>query len=127
MRSFNPTTDLPARAVQAWQILIGAAMNRQTLTYKGLSVLMYSKEAAGVLDRILGHVAYYCIDNRLPPLTVIVVAKGRGTPGTDIPIDLATRDSERESVYDTDWYDIYPPTADELAEAYALHSTKKRR
>jgi len=126
MRRFNPTSDHPVRAVQAWQIRVGAAMNRQTLTYKGQSVLMYSKEAAGVLDRILGHVAYYCIDNSLPPLTAIVVGKGRGTPGKDIPIDLGVLDFEREAVYDTNWYDIYPPTAEQLAEAYALHSAKKR-
>ena len=48
-----------------------------------------------------------------------------GAPGKDIPIDLEARDSERESVYDTDWYDIDPPTSEELAEAYTLHSAKK--
>ena len=97
-------------------------MNRQTLTYKGLARLMYGQDAAGVLNRILGHVAYYCLDQELPPLTSIVVGKGRGTPGQDIPMDLQKRDSERERVYETDWYDIYPPHAKELAECYANHS-----
>lgn len=121
MRRFNPSSTHPERAVQAWQILVSAATHRQTYTYQGLSRLMYGHDAAGVLDRILGHIAFYCIDSDLPPLTAIVVGKGRGTPGQDIPIDLAQADSERERVYTTDWYDIYPPNAAELAAAYDRH------
>lgn len=96
-------------------------MHRQTLTYEGLSVLMYGKKAQGVLDKILGHIAYYCNDNDLAPLTSIVVAKRRGTPGADIPIDLNELDSERERVYATDWYDVYPPSANELQSSFAKH------
>jgi len=76
MKTFNPTAEHPARAVQAWQILVGKAMNRQTVTYKGLSKLMYGKEAAGVLAAILGHIAFYCEDNNIPPLTALVVGIG---------------------------------------------------
>ena len=118
MRRFNPHSEHPARAVQAWQILVGTAMNRQTLTYSGLAQAMYGRRAQGVLDRILGHVAFYCVDNKLPALTSIVVGKGRGTPGCDIPIDLKTVDKEREKVYGFNWYDVYPPTAEELHEAF---------
>ena len=78
MRRFNPHASQPARAVQAWQILIGMAKNRQTTTYLGLSQLMFGRDAAGVLAQILGHLAFYCIDNDLPPLTSIVVGKRRG-------------------------------------------------
>ncbi len=122
MNKFNPSSKHPDRAVQAWQILVSAGMNRQSLMYKGLSLLMYNKNAAGVLDKILGHIAFYCIDNKLPPLTAIVVAKGRGTPGTEIPVDSKIMDKERERVYAKDWYDIYPPTADELHKSYLKHS-----
>ena len=83
---------------------------------------MYGKKAAGVLDKILGHIAFYCIDSDLPPLTSIVVGKGRGTPGKDIPIDRDNMDEQRESVYGLDWYNVYPPTAKELHDAYAAHS-----
>ena len=119
MRRFNPTAKNPDRAVQAWLILVSAAMNRQTLTYEGLSELMYPRKAAGVLDRILGHIAFYCDSEGLPLLTAIVVGKKRGAPGHDIPIDLKQVDSERERVYKENWFDIYPPTADELAAAHA--------
>ena len=121
MKAFSPRAEMSDRAVQAWQILVGKAMNRQTVTYLGLSRLMYQKDAPGVLDKILGHVAYYCNANDLPPLTSIVVGKGRGTPGSDIPVDLSKIDAERESVYEHDWYDVYPPSKDELRAAYEAH------
>jgi hypothetical protein len=121
MRDFNPSSKHQERAVQAWQILVGAGMNRRTFTYEGLSLLMYQKKAAGVLDKILGHIAFYCIDNELPPLTSIVVGKGRGTPGQDIPVDRDNMDELRESVYDFDWYNIHPPTDEELHESYENH------
>jgi len=86
---------------------------------------MYGKVAAGVLDKTLGNIAFCCLDSALPPLTAIAVNKTRGTPGEDIPIDLATIDRERERVYDCDWYDIYPPSADEFAAAHESHKTAK--
>jgi hypothetical protein len=124
MLSFNPSSSHPDRAYQAWLILIGAAMNRQTLTYEGLSVLMYRRKAQGVLDRILGHVAFYCIEHGLPPLTSIVVGKKRGTPGADIPIDLSQRDMERERVHTHDWYDEFPPNPMQLKSAYEAHKAQ---
>ncbi len=126
MKRFNPTSTQPVRAIQAWQILVAAAMNRQTITYKKLSVLMYGREAAGVLDRILGHIAYYCIENTLPALTVIVVGTKTGTPGPEIPVDPGDWDTERERVYKANWYDVCPPAAEEFAECFAKHSKKRR-
>ena len=123
MRKFNPSSKHPDRAVQAWLILVNAAMSRQTLTYEGLSQLMYRRKAQGVLDKILGHIAFYCIDEGIPPLTSIVVGKKRGAPGADIPIDLSQFDTERERVYATDWYDIYPPSPAELSAAHANHKS----
>src|SRR5579863_1704266 len=121
MRRFNPHASQPARAVQAWQILIGMAKNRQATTYLGLSQLMFGKDAAGVLAQIMGHIAFYCIDNDLPPLTSLVVGKGRGVPGEEIPIDPATIDQRREEVYGRVWYDVYPPSEEELAASYSAH------
>ena len=125
MKLFNPTSKHPARAVQAWQILVGQAMNRQTITYLGLSRLMYGKDAQGVLDKILGHIAFYCIDSELPPLTSIVVGKGRGTPGDDIPVDLSQINTQREEVYEFNWYNVYPPSENGLQSAFDHHCKKK--
>lgn len=121
MKTFNPTAENPVRAVQAWQILVGKAMNRQTVTYEGLSKLMYGKEAAGVLAGILGHIAFYCEDNNIPPLTTIVIEKATGKPGDRIPVDPARIDEQRENVYRHDWYNIYPPSETDLTAAYKRH------
>ena len=80
-----------------------------------------SEKAAGVLNRILGHIGFYCNDNKLPILTSIVVGKKRGAPGKAIPIDLVKIDQEREKVYKKDWFNIYPPTAEELSAAHTKH------
>jgi hypothetical protein len=121
MKLFNPTSSHPERALQAWIILVSAAKNRQTLTYLGLSRLMYGKDAAGVLDQILGHIAYFCNyyePHSLPPLTSIVVGKRRGTPGKDIPVDMSEIDQRKEEVYEYDWYNVCPPSVAELANAF---------
>lgn len=115
---FNPSASHPARAVQAWQILVGRAMNRQTVTYLGLSQLMYGKSAPGVLDKILGHIAFFCKEEKLPPLTSVVVNKSIGVPGHAIPVEASKVDELREQVYEFDWHDVYPPSADELKAAY---------
>ena len=57
MRRFNPSSAHPARAIQAWQILVGAAMHSQTLTAKLLAQLMYGRPDAGQLGDVLGHIA----------------------------------------------------------------------
>lgn len=119
---FNPSSSHPARALQAWQILIGLAKNRQTITYLGLSRLMYGKDAQGVLSAILGHIAFYCEDENLAPLTAIVVGKGVGVAGHGIPVDQSKLDELRERVYEEDWFDLYPPSEDELKKAYDRHT-----
>jgi hypothetical protein len=121
-KTFNPSAGHPARALQAWQILVGMAMNRQTVTYSGLSKLMYGKLASGVLASILGHIAFWCTDRGLPELNSIVVGKGRGTPGDRIPLDRDEIDAERENVYEVDWHNIWPPTEAELRDARAAHA-----
>ena len=118
MKKFNPSCSAEERALQAWLILIGAAKNRQTLTYEGLSILMFKKKASGVLSRILGHIASYCDENELPQLNVIVVEKYEGIPGKEIPLEPDKLNKERELVYEKDWYDIFPPSSDDLSVAY---------
>ena len=118
VRTFNPHSKHPARAVQAWQILVGRAMRGQSLSYEDFSRLMYGKDAAGVLGGILDHVAYYCDLHRLPPLTAILVGKFPRTPGEEIPVSRQFADADREQVFGQDWYDIYPPGEAELRHAY---------
>ncbi|RRN01677.1 hypothetical protein EIM44_09140 [Bibersteinia trehalosi] len=113
MKKFSEIKTRTARALQAWQILVSAAMNRQTHTYKSLSNLMFGHDATGVLGSTLGHIASFCNANDLPPLTAIVVNSKTGLPGDEIPVS-GDLNAIREKVYSFDWYDVYPPSEDEL-------------
>ena len=110
------------RALQAWQYLIGCALRRQLVRYGELADMMgYSDNRP--LTNILGHLMHYCNQHDLPPLTVIVVNQD-GTPGqgfTEIPQEEF--DAARERVFDFPWFEIVPPSFEELqlAWAHAMH------
>lgn len=105
----------PLRALQIWQILIGKAHNRQILTY-GMLAKMLGLKGAEILAQPLGHIMWYCQQNNLPPLTILVVNQDTGLPGKGL---TGTRlDADRESVFRYDWYSLVPPTPDALREAY---------
>ncbi len=104
------------RAQQTWQVLIGAAHNRQTLTYDILEDMtgMFSAGFGPILDRI----AAYCSRKGLPPLTVLVVGKNTGRPGTGYKSPTGDEAADRESVYAERWYRLSPPQVSDFeAEA----------
>src|SRR5271155_656663 len=80
METFNPHSRNERRSVQAWQILVGKAMNRQTITYDRLSELMYGERMPNIMNDVLGRIVNYCNDNGLPPLGEILVSKETGLP-----------------------------------------------
>lgn len=84
---------------------------------------MYGKPAQGVIASILGHIAYFCNEHHIPPLTVLVVNEKSGLPGEGIPTDKDLN-ATREEVYSFDWYDIYPPNESELKEIYEKNTKK---
>lgn len=103
------------RAVQAWQILVSAAMNRQTIRYEQLARHMYQRKTTGlILAQILGRISRLCRANGLPALNVLVVNE-QGLPGHGYPATSEqTADQEREAVYKIDWYNIVPPMEADL-------------
>ncbi len=102
------------RALQAWQVLIARAANRQTITYDQLGEVMYEKRAAGVHAQTLDLIASFCKQHGLPPLTAIVVQTGHGRPGTGIPVDTNNLDALREQVYECNWFTVVPPNPSAL-------------
>ncbi|NPA13437.1 MAG: hypothetical protein GXO45_05580, partial [Aquificae bacterium] len=68
------------RALQAWIYLIGKASNKQLVTYSKLASVM-GYRGASALSRILGYIMYFCEENDLPPLIIIIVNKKTGIPG----------------------------------------------
>lgn len=110
----------PARASQIWQILVGLAYNRQTITFGGLAEIM-GFQGAGIFANILGHIMFYCLQHGLPVLTVLVVNQETGLPGDGIilsPEANGDPNVERERVFNRPWYRFRPPTQDELAQAW---------
>ncbi len=94
------------RSMQVWQILIGAAHNRQTLTYKILADHL-EFEGAGVFSQILGCIMKYCESKDLPPLTCLVVNQTTGLPGAGLTT-VENLPTDREAVYNQNWYAMQP-------------------
>ena len=119
IKLFTDNSTHATRSLQIWQILIAKANSRQTLTY-GMLAQMLRFKGAGVLAPILGHIMFYCQQNNLPPLTVIVVNQRTGLPGEGLTD--AELNADREAVFNYDWFNLYPPSSEELAEAYKFRN-----
>ena len=101
------------RAVQVWQVLINAARQRQTLTYRGLSRSMGFNGPRAAAS-FLASVGLYCNVEGLPDLTSIVVNERTGVPNNwRLEAGLA---AEHERVFQYNWLDVVPPTTDDFAE-----------
>jgi hypothetical protein len=112
VRTFSDSSNNPSRALQVWQILIGKAHNRQTITYIALANMIGYSDARPI-PNILDHIMRYCVQNDLPSLTALVVNKGTGAPGDGLTT-LKDPDADREEVFNFDWYALIPPTPDEF-------------
>lgn len=117
LKLFSDRATNEARACQIWQILVGCAARRETRTYQDL-VNLLGHDQPKVLAKQLGRIMYYCSQNKLPPLTVLVVNKNTGKPGDGLALS-ADRGVLRERVYQYNWYDLVPPTEDEYQDAWA--------
>ena len=98
-------------AIQIYQILIGAAHNRQVLTYEILGK-MIGVPARGLAGH-LGHLMHYCQRAGLPPLTVLVVQKNSGKPAKGLTTSKDLH-RDREKVFRHDWYGMRPLTVADL-------------
>jgi hypothetical protein len=67
------------RASQIWPLLAHCASCRQTLGYERLASLIGVPRVG--LGQLLEPIQSFCIVNRLPPLTVLVVSDTTGSPG----------------------------------------------
>lgn len=67
------------RSCQIWAVLAWAAKSRQNITYSQLAQV--TGAFTGGLGGWLEPIQSYCILNRLPPLTILVVQQESGMPG----------------------------------------------
>jgi hypothetical protein len=104
------------RALQAWQYLIGKASNRQIVKYDELRTLM-GYPTNNPLTSILGCIMFFCEQNGLPPLSIIVVNR-YGVPGEGFTAEkMKDYHQRREDVFNYNWFTIVPPTIDEFQMA----------
>jgi hypothetical protein len=102
------------RAFQIWSVLVLAARNRQVLSYDLLAHLIGVPRVA--LGQMLEPVQSYCILNRLPALTSLVVSDETGVPGQGF---IAAEDVPREQskVFRHDWLSQIAPNEEVLQQA----------
>lgn len=106
------------RAFQIWPLLVFAAKNQQILTYEtvGLCTGMFSGGLGGCLEPIQS----YCLLNNYPPLTMLVVKKHEGLPGTGFSaINIQTPEDFAKKMQDIflfDWKEK-APSIEALTEA----------
>jgi hypothetical protein len=111
------------RATQIWAVLALAARNRQILTYRMLGRLI------GVPARGLGHllepVQSYCLEEKLPPLTILVVLEETGLPGSGFSAASAGDFAKKQlQVFDYDWLAHGAPKPEQLAQAVEKHPSR---
>ena len=103
------------RSSQIWSLLVCAARERKSYTYGQISEILGFK-GAGVMGQFLNPIMRFCEDNKLPPLTVLVVNQDTGLPGEGLST-LEDVNEDREEVFSFDWFRINPPQITDLEEA----------
>ena len=103
------------RTLQIWSLLVCAARDRRTYTYGELASAL-GMGGAGVMGKFIGPIMFYCQQNQLPPLTVLVVNQDTGLPGEGLTT-LEDVNRDRERVFTHDWFQMEPPETGDFEEA----------
>ena len=104
------------RASQIWAVLAWAAKNRQSLTYGHLSKLIGVPTAG--LGKLLEPIQSYCLLEKLPPLTILVVQQESGIPGSGFTGTNATEYAKAYmKVYEFAWLEHGNPQPEKLEQA----------
>lgn len=96
------------RAHRAWPLLVTTASSGTTITYGALA------DRLGIHPRtirfVLGKIQDYCLDAKLPPLTILVVNKSRHHPGAGfVAWDVDDWEAGAQCVRDYPWKDRHNP------------------
>lgn len=86
------------------------------MTYSNLAELL-GYNGSGTLGRQLGHIMFFCEQNSLPPLTVLVVNSESGLPGSGFQHESEIP-ALRESVYNYNWFNLIPPSEADYTKAW---------
>lgn len=107
-----------------WPVLANTAQKGSTITYEEVAPHIPTNPLS--VGRALGPIQDYCLDNRLPPLTSIVVSKQKAIPGDGfVAWDTDDLQSAHAEVFGFNWnlvpnpFNAFGPTdtPDSFAEA----------
>jgi len=116
------------RAARAWPLLTHLAAIGETTSYKGLGQHLGIHHRA--IRFVLAEIQDFCLAEKLPPITILVVGQG-GMPGTGfIAWDVDDLDRGFELVYSYPWGDLSNPfefaadgsTVESLADGVFRHT-----
>ncbi len=119
----DPVMDNPRRALQLlWSLLVLAARTQTILSY-GMIAKMTG--LANEHPAPLGHLAFYCMREKLPLLSSLAVSRS-GNPEGDFyeGMDIA---AEHRSCFVYDWLKHGVPTLEQLEEAFEASEEIKKR
>lgn len=89
------------RAGRLWPILVEVAASRTTITYGNLAARVNLHQRA--LNYPLGHLQQYCLGEKLPPLTILVVNRTGRHGGGFVAWDVDNLDEGFRQVYAYPW------------------------
>ena len=91
-----------------WPMLTNAAKNKTTTTYGEIAPKIPTNPLS--VGRALGPIQDFCLENRLPPITAIVIGKVSKKPGDGfIAWDVDDLKSAFQIVFDYDWAKVANP------------------
>jgi len=96
------------RAYRAWNVLTQYASNRSVITYGQLGerLSIHHRPTRYVLDLIQN----YCLEEKLPPLTILAVNQTTGLPGPGfIAWDIDNLAQGRQQVFNYSWASLENP------------------
>ena len=106
------------RALQIWMLLVCAARERKILTYGEIAKILGMK-GAGQMGNFLGPIMFYCEENNLPPLSILVVNQKTGLPGDGL-VTIGDIDRDRERVFRYNWFGFPPPETQDFEDANTI-------
>lgn len=90
------------RAFRAWPVLVDRASKKTTITYGELAKKLGIHHRA--VRYVLGVIQQYCLDEHLPPLTILIVNQLEGVPGEGfIAWDADDLETGLVKVYGWNW------------------------
>jgi hypothetical protein len=112
--SNEPIMTKTQRALQVWPLLVLAAKTQTVLSYAMVAQMTGLPNECG---DVLGYIAFYCMQRKLPILPSLVVNQQTGRPSAEFyeNMDIAAEQS-RCFVYN--WLEHGVPSLQQLEDAY---------